>query len=177
MDQTFCISCGSPTKRIIPPEDDRVRSVCVNCGEVHYTNPKMVVGTIPEWDNKILMCRRNIEPRKGYWTLPAGYLESNETVQDGAARETREETRASVEIIEPYRMFNIVFVDQIYMMFRAKMTSETFGPTPESTEVCLMKEHEIPWDEIAFKVIHQTLKDYFIDRKNKNFKFGIFDIK
>jgi ADP-ribose pyrophosphatase YjhB (NUDIX family) len=137
----------------------------------------MVVGCIPELNGKILLCKRNIEPRKGQWTLPAGYLENKESVQDGALRETREETRADVRIIEPYRLFNIVFVDQIYFMFRAALDSDKFGPTTESTEVRLFDEKDIPWDSIAFEVIKQTLKHYFKDREKGVFPFKIFDLQ
>jgi len=172
----FCTACGSPTELKTPKNDDIPRSVCTNCGQIHYTNPKMVVGCIPELNHKILMCKRNIEPQKGLWTLPAGYLENNESVQDGAARETLEETRAKVSIIAPYRLFNLAFVNQMYFMFRAALVSDHFGPTSESTEVCLMDEKDIPWDEIAFKVIFQTLKDYFKDRKQETFPFKVKDI-
>jgi ADP-ribose pyrophosphatase YjhB (NUDIX family) len=125
----------------------------------------MVVGTIPVLGDRILMCRRNIEPRKGKWTLPAGFLENSESVQDGAIRETLEETRSRVKLLGPYRMFNILFVDQIYMMFRAQLLAEDFGPTKESSEVCLFSQEEIPWDDIAFEVIRRTLKDFFQDRE------------
>lgn len=173
----FCTACGSPTKERIPEDDDHVRSVCTNCGQVHYINPKMVVGCIPEKDGKILLCKRNIEPRKGFWTLPAGFLEDRESVQDGAARETLEETRAKIEIVSPYRLFNITFVSQIYFMFRAKLDSENFGPTKESTEVRLFDEADIPWNEIAFRVIEKTLEHYFEDRRNKNdFPFRVCDL-
>lgn len=177
MDIKFCTACGSPTESKIPLDDDHVRSVCTNCSMVHYSNPKMVVGCIPELNGQLLLCKRNIEPRKGKWTLPAGYLENGESVQDGAIRETLEETRAKVRIIEPYRLFNIAFVDQIYFMFRAVMTSDTFGPTSESTIVQLFDEKDIPWDEIAFEVIKQTLDHYFKDRKKGKFPFEIFDIQ
>lgn len=176
MDIKFCTDCGSPTQLKIPADDDHVRAICEKCGQVHYSNPKMVVGSIPEYEGKILLCRRNIEPQKGLWTLPAGYLENGESVQQGAIRETLEETRAVVEIVEPYRMFNIVFVDQIYLMFRARMKTDRFGPTKESIEVRLFDETEIPWDRIAFKVIRQTLEHYFEDRRKNLFSFGIFDI-
>jgi len=176
MDIKFCTACGSSTTLKIPIDDDHVRAVCTNCGLVHYSNPKIVVGCIPEWQGRILLCKRNIEPQKGKWTLPAGYLENHESVQDGAARETFEETMAKVAIIAPYRLFNIVFVDQIYFMFRAAMTSDTFGPTSESTEVRLFDEKEIPWGDIAFKVIKQTLEHYFSDRKENNYPFKIFDL-
>ena len=160
----FCSQCGSTMTQRIPEDDDHVRAVCSQCSHVHYENPKMVVGTLPVLGDKILMCRRNIEPRKGKWTLPAGYLENGESVQDGAIRETLEETLARVTLKGPYRMFNILFVDQIYMMFRAELLSDDFGPTSESSEVCLFSESQIPWDEIAFEVIRQTLKDFFHDR-------------
>ena len=177
MDIKFCTACGSPTEPKIPPDDDHVRFVCTNCGMVHYSNPKMVVGCISQLNGQVLLCKRNIEPRKGKWTLPAGYLENGESVQDGAARETREETRANVQIIEPYRLFNIVFVDQIYFMFRADLNSEKFGPTNESTDVRLFDEKDIPWDNIAFEVIKQTLEHYFLDRKKGKFSFKIFDLR
>ncbi len=173
----FCSACGSPTEEKIPLDDDHARSVCTNCGQIHYINPKMVVGCIPELDGKILLCKRNIEPQKGKWTLPAGFLEDKESVQDGAMRETKEETRANVDLIGPYRMFNITFVSQIYFMFRAKLRSKDFGPTTESIDVRLFDEKDIPWEDIAFRVIKQTLEHYFEDRKNsETYPFRIFDI-
>ncbi|MCK5836113.1 MAG: NUDIX hydrolase [Desulfobacula sp.] len=177
MEIKFCTACGGPTESKIPTEDDHVRSVCTNCGLVHYNNPKMVVGTIPELNGQVLLCKRNIEPQKGKWTLPAGYLENGESVQEGAGRETLEETRARVQIVEPYRLFNIVFVDQVYFMFRAMLLSDKFGPTTESTEVRLFEEKDIPWDDIAFEVIKQTLEHYFQDRKKGRFPFKIFDLR
>ncbi len=161
----------------IPPDDDHLRSVCTRCPLVHYENPKMVVGCIPTFKNQVLMCKRNIEPRKGKWTLPAGYLENKESVQDGAVRETLEETRANVRVMGPYRLFNIVILGQIYLMFRAQMADDFFGPTSESTEVRLFKESNIPWDEIAFEVIRQTLVDFFQDRKQGAYPFKIKDVK
>lgn len=172
----FCSQCGSTMTRKIPVDDDHVRAVCTACGHVHYENPKMVVGTIPVWEDRILLCRRNIEPRRDKWTLPAGYLENQESVQDGAVRETLEETRARVELAGPYRLFNILFVDQIYFMFRARLLTLDFGPTSESTEVCLFRESEIPWDEIAFEVIQMTLVDYFEDRKAGEYRFHVKDL-
>ena len=173
----FCTACGSPTKQRIPVDDDHKRAVCTSCGQVHYSNPKMVVGCIPEYKGKLLLAKRDIEPRKGKWTLPAGFLENGESVQEGALRETLEETRATARIIAPYRLFNIMFVDQIYFMFRAEMTSDTFGPTTESIEVRLFDEKDIPWDEIAFEVIKQTLKHYLEDRKTGQFPFKVLDLK
>jgi ADP-ribose pyrophosphatase YjhB (NUDIX family) len=176
MEIKFCTICGSPTFLEIPPEDDHVRAVCSVCGLVHYNNPKMVVGCIPEWQGKVLLCKRNIEPRIGKWTLPAGYLENGESVQAGAVRETREEALAEVKLLGPYRLFNILFVDQVYFMFRAAMTSDQFGPTTESSEVRLFDEKDIPWDKIAFEVIRQTLEHYFADRRKGRYPFRIFDL-
>ncbi|NOX35116.1 MAG: NUDIX hydrolase [Deltaproteobacteria bacterium] len=177
MDIKFCTTCGSPVELKIPLDDDHMRCVCTNCGEVHYSNPKMVVGCIPELNGRVLLCKRNIEPQKGKWTLPAGYLENKESVQDGALRETKEETMADVDIIAPYRLFNIVFVSQVYLMFRAIIKSDKFGPTKESTDVRLFSEKDIPWDDIAFDVIKQTLEHYFKDRGKKEFLFKIFDLR
>jgi len=172
----FCSQCGSTMTQRVPVDDDHVRAVCTACSHVHYENPKMVVGTIPVWADQVLLCRRNIEPRRDRWTLPAGYLENQESVQDGAVRETLEETRAGVEIVSPYRLFNIIFVDQIYLMFRADLLTLDFGPTSESTEVRLFRASEIPWDEIAFEVIRMTLTDYFADRKAGQYSFQIKDL-
>ncbi len=177
MEINFCSCCGSPMEKKIPADDDHLRSVCTQCPHVQYENPKMVVGCIPVFKDRILLCKRNIEPRKGKWTLPAGYLENKESVQEGAVRETLEETRAHVRIIDPYRLFNIAFLDQIYLMFRARMWDETFGSTSESMEVRLFKESDIPWDEIAFRAIHQTLVDFFQDRKKGAYPFKIKDLK
>ena len=176
MNIKYCTGCGASTEWKIPLGDDHARSVCTGCGLIHYDNPKMVVGCIPLFNGQVLLCKRNIEPRKGKWTLPAGYLENGESVQDGAVRETLEETMAKVKNVEPYRLFNIVSVHQIYFMFRANLISDTFGPTNESSEVRLFHEKDIPWDEIAFKSIKQTLEHYFKDRKTGNFLFKIFDL-
>jgi ADP-ribose pyrophosphatase YjhB (NUDIX family) len=173
----FCSRCGAPMEERIPVDDDHIRSVCTQCPHVHYENPKMVVGCIPVFEDRILLCKRNIEPRKGKWTLPAGYLENKESVQDGAVRETLEETRADVEIEAPYRLFNIVNLDQIYLMFRARMVDAVFGSTKESSEVRLFKQADIPWDELAFEVIRQTLIDFFQDRKQTAYPFEIKEVK
>ena len=164
MSINFCSQCGSAMARKIPEDDDHVRAVCQACEHVHYENPKLVVGTIPVLGDKILMCRRNIQPQKDKWTLPAGYLENQESVQDGAVRETLEETRARVTLVGPYRMYNILYVDQIYMLFLAQLADQNFGPTSESSEVRLFSEAQIPWDDIAFEVIRLTLIDFFRDR-------------
>ncbi|KJS30640.1 MAG: hypothetical protein VR64_15640 [Desulfatitalea sp. BRH_c12] len=169
----FCSHCGAPVGRQIPPGDNRLRYVCPTCGFVHYENPKIVVGCVPQWEDRILMCRRNIEPRKGKWTLPAGYLENGETVADGARRETWEETGALLGDLTPYMLFDIVDVNQIYLMFRGHMQKPQFTVTEESAEVVLMREEEIPWNEIAFRAIENTLRRYFADRPNGQFPFRI----
>ncbi len=160
----------------VPKDDDHARPVCDRCGHVHYDNPKLVVGCIPVLGDQVLLCKRNIEPQKGKWTLPAGYLENGETVQEGAVRETLEETRSRVDIIAPYRMFNLVFVHQIYLMFRAKLLDNDFGPTKESAAVQLFRESEIPWENIAFESIRQTLADFFSDRSDQAYPFEIKQI-
>jgi ADP-ribose pyrophosphatase YjhB (NUDIX family) len=136
----------------------------------------MVVGCIPEIQDQILLCRRAIEPCYGKWTLPAGYLENGETVTAGAERETYEEARAKVEILEPYALYNICYVNQIYLMFRARLVDHKFGVGSESMEVKLFSEDEIPWDEIAFQVIRETLVQYIKDRPSGIFPFYIGDI-
>lgn len=172
----YCSDCGSRVEHRIPDGDDRPRFVCTSCRTIHYQNPKIVVGCIPEWEDQILFCRRAIEPRKGLWTLPAGYLENHETLEEGAIRETLEEANAKVENLSPYAMFNLPFIDQIYLMFRATVTECTFAPTTESTEIQLISEEDIPWDDLAFNVIRKTLSLYLQDRGNGVFPFQIGDI-
>jgi ADP-ribose pyrophosphatase YjhB (NUDIX family) len=167
----FCSQCGGPLILTVPAEDDRPRHVCPACGTVHYQNPKMVVGCIPVWEDRILMCRRNIEPRKGFWTLPAGFLENGETAAEGARRETLEETGATVAGLAPYLMVDIVHIHQIYLMFRSHLLAPDFHPTRESAEVKLLAEAEIPWNDIAFKVIEKTLQHYLKDRPSGRFAF------
>ncbi len=173
----YCCRCSAEMEYKVPPGDDHQRPVCPACGFIHYQNPKMVVGCIPEWEDGILLCRRNIEPGWGKWTLPAGYLENGETVQEGALRETKEETGTTVDLIDPFAMYNIVFVNQIYLMFRAALKDTSFHPTPESSEVRLFEEQAIPWDLLAFPVIEQTLARYFKDREKGTFPFRIDEIK
>ena len=159
----FCCKCASPLEQRVPREDDRPRHVCVNCGEVHYQNPKIVTGCLPTWRDSVLLCRRNIEPRKGFWTIPAGFMELGETVEQGALRETWEEARARVQILAPYSMFNLPHVNQLYVIFRARMIDREFEPGPESQEVGLFPEDSIPWADLAFGTVRQTLTFYFQD--------------
>ena len=162
----FCSACGSDRIELrIPDGDNLPRHVCAACGVIHYQNPKVVVGCLPEWQDQVLLCRRAIEPRHGLWTLPAGFLENGETVAAGAVRETLEEASARVEIGELYTMISLPQISQIYMMFRARLVDLDFGPGPESLEVRLFREDEIPWEEMAFRTIGRTLRNYFLDRK------------
>lgn len=168
----YCSNCGGRLISSIPHDDDRLRHVCPACGRVHYQNPILVVGCIPLWQDRILLCKRAIEPRQGYWTLPAGYLENGETVAQGAARETLEETGAEVVDLVPYRLYDIVHVHQLYLLFRARLKAPNFHLTKESAEVELFSESQIPWGEIAFPVIQKTLEDYLHDRPTGRFPFA-----
>lgn len=163
--QNFCSVCGKPTHQTVPPGDHLARAVCSHCDTVHYRNPRIIVGCIPEWEQRILMCRRNIEPRLGKWTFPAGFMEMGETSAEGAARETREESLAEVEIGSLLCVINVPWVSQIYLIHRARMRSPDHGTTPESSETVLMDEAEIPWDEIAFPTVWHALKYFFDDRR------------
>ncbi|RPJ73091.1 MAG: NUDIX hydrolase [Desulfobacteraceae bacterium] len=173
----FCSHCGSRLTCGTPPGDDRERFLCTACGAVHYQNPRVVVGCIvAAHGERVLLCRRAIDPCYGKWTLPAGYLENGETVEAGAVRETREEAGARIEALTPYRMFNICHINQIYLMFRAQLADGRFQPGKESLDVGLFTEGEIPWDDIAFRVISETLRVYFRDRAEGVFPFLISDI-
>ena len=165
----FCSSCGAPVALRIPQGDDRERFVCDGCQTVHYQNPKIVAGCIPEWQGHILLCRRAIEPRYGLWTLPAGFMENGETTEQAALRETWEEARARVEILAPYSLFNLPHVNQLYVIFRAVLPEPVFEPGPESEDVRLFAEQDIPWHELAFGTVRQTLKFFFEDRARGRF--------
>lgn len=165
----YCSQCGASVTFTVPKGDNMPRHVCAECDTIHYQNPKIVVGCIPEWEDQLLLCKRAIEPRYGLWTLPAGFMENGETVQEGAARETLEEAEARVEVGALYALFNLPHINQVYMLFRARLLAPEFGPGTESLETQLMSESEIPWDEIAFPVIHESLQLYFRDRAEGRF--------
>ena len=173
----FCSLCGASVELRLPPDDNRTRYVCISCGEVHYQNPKLIVGAIPEWEDKILLCRRAIEPRHGLWTLPAGFMENAETTVDAAARETLEEANAQVDIGELYTLYNLPYINQVHLLFRARLLNLDFSPGTESLEVQLFSEEEIPWDTLAFRPVHLTLQHYFADRKSGDFQFRTGDLK
>ena len=166
----FCSQCGKPSIAwTIPEGDNRPRHVCTSCNEIYYQNPKIVVGAIPEWEDRILLCKRAIAPRYGYWTLPAGFMENEETTAEAAERETFEEANARVEILSLYTVLNIPHTNQVYMMFRSKLLNLDFGPGSESLEVALFREEDVPWEELAFPTITQTLKLFFADRRRAEY--------
>ncbi len=163
----FCSACGSSDVRLRVPDGDTLpRFVCGACAMIHYENPKVVVGCLPEWEDRVLLCRRAIEPRYGLWTLPAGFMENGETLAGGAERETREEANANVRVGDLYTVISLPQINQVYVMFRARLLDLGFGAGPESLEVRLFTEAEIPWEEIAFRTIARTLRDYFADRRH-----------
>ena len=172
----FCSHCGGTVELTVPAGDSLPRYVCPACHTIHYQNPKMVVGTIPEWKDKILLCRRAIQPKHGLWTLPAGFMENGETTAQGAVRETWEEASAQVEIGELYSLYNLPHINQVYLLFRARLLNLDFGPGPESLEVALFREQDIPWDRLAFRTVEATLKAYFTDRRAGRYGFHIGDI-
>ena len=172
----YCNICGAPVELRLPPDDNRARHVCTSCGEVHYQNPKLIVGAIPEWQDKIMLCRRAIEPRHGLWTLPAGFMENGETTAEAAARETLEEANARVSIDELYSLYNLPYINQVHLLFRSRLLDLDFSPGVESLEVRLFSEQDIPWDTLAFRPVRFTLQHYFSDRKAGNFRFRIGDL-
>jgi ADP-ribose pyrophosphatase YjhB (NUDIX family) len=163
----FCSECAHPVSLIVPPDDNRPRHVCQHCGIIHYQNPKMVIGAIPAWERngelRVLLCKRAIEPRLGYWTLPAGFMENDETTSDAAVRETLEEAEARIHLHGLFSLLNVPHVHQVHLFYRATLLDLDFGAGSESLEVKLFAENEIPWDEIAFLTVVHTLKFFFAD--------------
>lgn len=180
----FCSTCATPVVIQIPADDTRERHVCPGCGVIHYQNPKLVVGTIPIWyadgDVKILLCKRAIEPRYGYWTLPAGFMENSETTSQGAQRETQEEAGANVTMHELFSILNVPHVNQVHLFYRATLVDTNYHAGTESLEVQLFAEHEIPWSEIAFPTVSYTLTFLFEDlvkiKKGGTFELHAHDI-
>ncbi|MDT8282696.1 MAG: NUDIX hydrolase [Gammaproteobacteria bacterium] len=172
----FCSVCGEKVSLVVPEGDNRQRFVCQSCEAIHYQNPKIVTGCIAEWQDKILLCKRAIEPRYGLWTLPAGFMENAETNLQGAARETAEEANAQVENMQLFCMFSIPHISQVYTMYRGDLVAGEASAGIESLEVALLEESEIPWDKIAFHVIGETLKLYYQDKKQGRFRAHYGDI-
>lgn len=174
----FCSECAHPVALAIPEGDNRPRYVCPQCDAIHYQNPKLVVGSIPVWEQdrelKVLLCKRAIEPRSGYWTLPAGFMENAETTAEAAIRETEEEAGARVDIGELFTLLNVAHVHQVHLFYLARLRDLDFAPGIESLDVRLFSEREIPWDDLAFPTIRMTLELFFADRVkiNKGGRYG-----
>lgn len=161
----FCSQCGTRVHVAIPDGDNRPRHICDNCGTIHYQNPRVIAGCLPVFEDKVLLCRRAIEPRLGYWTLPAGFMENGESTEQAALRETYEEAVATAEIVSLYTVTSILHVDQVQLFYLANLPTPEFDISSESLEVALFSEEEIPWDDLAFQTIRNALEFYFEDRK------------
>jgi ADP-ribose pyrophosphatase YjhB (NUDIX family) len=172
----FCSNCGSAVALRIPPGDSLPRHVCDACGAIHYRNPRLVVGALPVWEDKVLLCRRAIEPRRGLWTLPAGFMENGETVAEAALRETREEANANISLGDMFTLISVPHISQVHVVYRATLVDLDFSAGEETLEVRLFGEQDIPWDEIAFRTIALTLQHYFDDRRSGTFRFHPGDL-
>jgi ADP-ribose pyrophosphatase YjhB (NUDIX family) len=173
----YCSNCGGAVALKIPAGDSLPRHVCDACSTIHYQNPKMIVGCIAEWEDRVLLCRRAIEPRLGLWTVPAGFMENGETTAQGAARETLEEANARVEVGPLYAMYNIPHINQVYILFRARLLDLNFSAGTESLEVQLFDEKDVPWESIAFATVRNTLNHYYADRKAGEYRFHLGTIE
>jgi ADP-ribose pyrophosphatase YjhB (NUDIX family) len=173
----YCRECGAAVVYRIPDDGDtKERAVCPACQTIHYENPLIVVGTVPYWNDRVLLCKRNIEPRFGKWTLPGGFMELQETTTEGAARETVEEAGAQFEMQGLFSLVNVARVGQVHLFYRARLTSDQFDPWPETMEARLFLESEIPWEEIAFRTTRVTLQCYFADRSMGTFGVHHLDV-
>ena len=157
----FCSKCGEPVVYQIPEGDNRERAVCVSCKHIHYENPRIIAGCVPYWEDKVLLCRRAIEPQRGLWTVPAGFMEKGESLEEGAMRETREEAFADVELGRLFLVYSVLHISQVQMFFLAKLRSEDcFKPGIETLETRLFKVDDIPWDDIAFSAVKFALEQF-----------------
>jgi len=172
----YCTHCAASVVHRVPLGDNRPRHVCESCGLIHYSNPKIIAGALPVWDEQVLLCRRAIEPRHGLWTLPAGFMENGETTQNAARRETEEEACARVDVGDLYCYLNVPHISQVYVIFLARLLDLDFAAGEESLEVELFHEKDIPWDAIAFPAIDIALRHYFEDRKQGVFPTRVFDV-
>jgi len=165
----FCSQCAGELALRIPPGDDRERYVCSRCATIHYHNPRIITGCLPVHEGRVLLCRRAIEPRKGFWTVPCGFLECGETIAEGAARETMEEACARVELQGLYGIIDIPHISQVYMLYRAHLADLDFAPGAESLETALLAEQDIPWQDLAFPVMNLILEHFFAESKTGTF--------
>jgi len=172
----YCASCGAPISFRVPAGDSLPRHVCDACGAIHYRNPRLVVGSLPIWQDKVLLCRRAIEPRRGLWTLPAGFMENGETIAQAALRETREEANADIELGAIFTLISVPHISQVHVIFGATLRSLGFSAGAETLDVRLFAEEEVPWDDIAFRTIAMTLRHYFEDRRRGSLRFHASDL-
>ncbi|MDE0746632.1 MAG: NUDIX hydrolase [Porticoccaceae bacterium] len=173
----FCSNCSKAVIQKIPEGDNRLRHVCESCETIHYQNPRVITGILPIYKDQILLCKRSIEPRVGYWTLPAGYLENGESTLEGAMRECFEESLANVVNPNLYAIYDIPQIHQVYVFYRAELEKPIFGPTSESSEVALFDAADIPWNELAFPMVEATLDHYLEDRETGEFTVIREDIR
>ncbi|HZH57786.1 NUDIX domain-containing protein [Yanghanlia caeni] len=174
--QKYCSLCGTQLSRRVPPEDNRVRDVCDQCGAIHYQNPRNVVGVVPVYGDRILLCRRAIEPRLGKWTLPAGFMELGETTAQGAMRETQEEAGAQIELGQLYTIIDVPQAEQVHFFYLAKVVSPALYPGPESSEAAFFRVEDIPWNELSFRTVSSTLRHYVEDARTGVFPVHHYDI-
>lgn len=172
----FCSQCGASIEFRVPPGDTLPRHVCPVCATIHYENPKLVVGSIVEWQGKVLLCRRAIEPRHGFWTLPAGFMENGESTTQAAIRETVEEACAHIVIDGLFALVNLPYISQVHLFYRGRLLDTEFSAGTESLETALFAEADIPWSEIAFGSVSLCLKAYFSDRRTGRFVFHEDDL-
>lgn len=165
----YCSACGHAVARRVPPGDNRERYVCEQCATVHYQNPRIVTGCLVTWQDQVLLCKRAIAPRLGFWTLPAGFLENGETAEEGARRETWEEARADVAVDNLYTVYSLPHISQIYLFFRARLAAPEFAAGEETAAIGLFREVDVPWEELAFPVVRETLQHYFADRQRTDY--------
>jgi ADP-ribose pyrophosphatase YjhB (NUDIX family) len=172
----YCSDCGKPVSKKIPPGDNLPRFVCDSCQAVHYHNPKIVAGCIPEWEGEILLCRRAIEPKSGLWTFPAGFMEIGEGAEQAARRETFEEAKAQVDIARLHSVLSLPHIGQVYLTFVGRLLTKQFGAGEESLEVRLFSRTDIPWDKIAFPVVKFALQRYVDDRALGELRVHVADV-
>src|SRR5690625_745004 len=175
--QRFCTQCGTPLSQIIPPDDNRLRDACGRCGAVHYQNPRNVVGVLAVWQQKILLCKRAIEPRFNTWTLPAGFMELGESTAQGAMRETQEEAGAQIELGALYTIIDVPHAEQVHFYYLARVLSPELYPGPESLDAAFFAIEDIPWQRLAFRTVVTTLEHYIRDRETGVFPIHHYDIE
>lgn len=171
-----CNLCGAAVEYRVPPGDTHARAVCASCGHIQYENPRNIVGTVPVWQDRVLLCRRAIEPRLGLWTLPAGFMELGETSAEGALRETREEAGVEIELGGLYCVANVRPANQVYLLYRASIVQPSWDPGPETLEARLFGADDLPWDELAFRTVREALRRHFDEQRDGSRSVHVFDI-